>query len=85
VAVLIKMAERMITYKFSVQYGIAMSIRPEQVAIRELIAIVPADVQMDDRRLELVPLELGLMQLHSRRVMGELRERLWPEKQFLQR
>jgi hypothetical protein len=48
-----------------------------QIPIRELVSAIPPDVQQDDRRLELAPLEGGLRMLQeydSRRVIEEPEE-----------
>jgi len=50
-----------------------------EVAVGELVSAIPADAQKDDRRLEVPPLERGLVLLHeadSRRGMAELEGRL---------
>jgi hypothetical protein len=47
-----------------------------EVAVGELVPAIPADTQQDDSRLEVPPLERGLMLLQeddSRRVMDELK------------
>jgi hypothetical protein len=50
-----------------------------EVTIRELVATVPSDTQQDEGRLEVAPLERGLV-LHqeydSRRMMDDLKAEL---------
>ena len=57
----------------------ALAHHPFEVTVRELVSAIPPDAQKEHRRLEVSPLERGLMLLqerYSERMIDELKWRL---------